>query len=245
MATAQSETTLGEEMSWTTFKARIQNFHNWPSSFRANVWFRGQANPAWRLQPSIDRLFAFESREDRTDRLAELLRAFWKHANGLHRHRLKSSTSATAEMIARHHGLPTSLLDWSASPYVAAFFALQEAPLHGCNAVSVWIMRRTLLDDKALQQIELIEPDETAPTNRRAVEQKSMFLRLNSEARFVDAIVPREALQRFDIYINDRKLALTELDSMNITARSMFRSMDGAARTALLRVQDYELVNNE
>ncbi len=106
-------------------------------------------------------------------------------------------------------------------------------------------MRRTLLDDKALQQIELIEPDETAPTNRRAVEQKSMFLRLNSEARFVDAIVPREALQRFDIYINDRKLALTELDSMNITARSMFRSMDGAARTALLRVQDYELVNNE
>src|SRR3990172_6319875 len=38
----------------------------------------------------------------------------------------------------RHHGFPSPLLDWSRSPYVAAFFAFAQRPHPQCEAVAVY-----------------------------------------------------------------------------------------------------------
>ena len=38
----------------------------------------------------------------------------------------------------RHHGFPSPLLDWTRSPYVAAFFAFRQRPVNSDDGVAVF-----------------------------------------------------------------------------------------------------------
>src|SRR5437870_3733377 len=48
----------------------------------------------------------------------------------------------------RHHGFPSPLLDWSRSPYVAAFFAFMPRPQSTCEAVAIYSFREHVCHGK-------------------------------------------------------------------------------------------------
>lgn len=83
--------------------------------YRSNYAFRGLSDATYELKTSLMRLGGNYQKLE-----GHLLRNFRKYA---HRDAIYSNSEWSWLAMAQHHGLPTRLLDWTFSPYVALHFA--------------------------------------------------------------------------------------------------------------------------
>ncbi|MDC0710777.1 FRG domain-containing protein [Stigmatella sp. ncwal1] len=98
--------------------------------FRSSFVFRGVPDTQHELSPSLNRnQGAFADHEK------GLLRAFRKYARGHFAPACETVWDWLA--LAQHHGLPTRLLDWTFSPYVALHFVTEAPEFYGQDGV-VW-----------------------------------------------------------------------------------------------------------
>jgi FRG domain len=101
--------------------------------------FRGQANAAWNLATSLER----HTPADRSRSSAEqqLLRDFRRRAHVfLQAHLLPTNTGEWLATM-QHFGAPTRLLDVTRSPYVAIYFAVEDAT-DVDGSCAVWAVNR-------------------------------------------------------------------------------------------------------
>ncbi len=94
--------------------------------YRSEYIFRGLSDASYQLKTSLMRLNG-----PYRDLERHLLRNFRKYA---HRNPVSGESVWNLMAIAQHHGLPTRLLDWTYSPYIALHFAtanLQKFDLDG------------------------------------------------------------------------------------------------------------------
>jgi len=119
--------------------------------FRLRAAFRGAGRAGVGLQTSLSRLGGDYAAKER-----HIIRNFRKYA----RRSLDAEDSVWNWLaLAKHHGLPTRLLDWSFSPYVALHFATQLTSDFDRDG-EIWVVRfpevnrclpatlRTLLEDE-------------------------------------------------------------------------------------------------
>lgn len=122
--------------SWSAFNEALEEHLN------GDWLFRGVSSANYSLMPSIGRL-----KDDQPpyspDAEREILEKFKREAIP---HLAYLGARPTDEWewlaLAQHHGVPTRLLDWSESPLVALFFAVDKDPVNKQTNAGFYIVRR-------------------------------------------------------------------------------------------------------
>jgi FRG domain len=174
--------------------------------FRSNFVYRGEGRTANELTTSLQRLGGPYARLER-----HLLRNFRKYA---HRDAVPKETVWDWLALAKHHGLPTRLLDWSHSPYVA---------LHFCTA-----NRQLYREDAAVWLVDYVRAAEHLPPALRSV------LSDEGSNSFTAEMLERAAgsLQELDRLADDEDFAVfyepPSLDDRIVNQFAVFSLMSGA-----------------
>jgi hypothetical protein len=122
--------------------------------FRANHVFRGMGRSTCDLSTSLTRLGGdFAAHE------GHLLRNFRKYA---HRDAVGVDSAWHWLALAQHHGLPTRLLDWSFSPFVALHMATENPGWFDEDGV-VWRLDYLLTNQKLPKPLQDVLKEENPP----------------------------------------------------------------------------------
>jgi hypothetical protein len=239
--------------TWTEFVAVVQG---WPR----NWCFRGQGDERWPLTCSLTRHIevskvcqaAWELQETRIHRI-------FRRKSHLFIDDLPGEDQLEWLALMQHHGAPTRLLDFTWSPYVAAFFALERAT----GPAAVWAINLPLLWDvhqrNRIDGVRVIDADPRdediftryfRPNShafvwqgdpfrmpQRVVAQSGTFLVTSHLGRSVEEILSGypgrgELLIQFVLdTARMRAEAMAALYSMNITQATLFPGLDGLARS--------------
>jgi hypothetical protein len=140
----------------------------------------------------------------------------------------------------RHNGFPSPLVDWTKSPYIAAFFAFRNINSK-VKDVSIFVhMGKFLCGQDPC--IWILGP--TIVTDHKHYLQQSQYSicyrEMGNEIYYanhedVKEDVEETILIKYTIPISEREKVLRKLDSMNITAYSLFGSESSLMETLAMR----------
>ena len=230
-----------ELASWEAFK-------QWAATSRKNLdafLFRGHGSKNFKLETTLHR--AGRCRLERYT--AETLQQFHAQAEAALDLRLDLNDGSDYSVVlglGQHHGLPTPLLDWTESPYIAAFFAFAEAleaePLRPhATHVRIFALTREFVEKTSPSFVVLLYMSpyvcqlQVVPRhNQRLQVQQGRFLVTNvGNLKLMFGSMPgqnKPYLHAIDIPISAARDALEDLAFMGVTAATMFPGLDGICR---------------
>jgi hypothetical protein len=248
--------------SWSIFFGFLET-EVFPASIASKhtyIW-RGQRRSDWSISSSLDRLLQKLNLLSASSRALERLSANHLESfayaargrRGLNPRKLDLRTDANEWWaLGQHFGLATPLVDWTRSPFAAAYFAFEEVGSEQTKDRVVYGLDRLAVERRgaALGEspdegrgsvIEFVEP--MSDENPRLVSQSGLFTRApvgTPVERWVAWAFegsPAPVLLRILIPDADRLSCLRTLNRMNINHLSLFPDLAGASRSTNLKLE--------
>lgn len=220
--------------------------------YNEHLWFRGQRDSSWGLMPSIQR-YNLPETEERHITNDFRIRASQVMENAPSR---KEYSAWMAHM--QHYGLPTRMLDWTKSPLIAAFFAVESNATDAETDSCIWALRPGLLNrieigDSSLYPVDsgtaerMLQPAFTdnpvgddrindkmlacysVQNNLRMYSQQSCFTIHNTRRLLTDIIQP-DLLFKFIIPVDVRDAFRYDLQIFGITRGFVYPDLDNISR---------------
>jgi hypothetical protein len=231
-----------EYSSWLELKRDLFVELFGKSAFRPGRYlFRGMGNADWKLSSSFDRRFSSLGRDLRLRLWEELIKE-WRRSceeTGVPESVVHNDQKLWA--LGQHHGLPTRLLDWTTSPYVAAFFAFDDWVLRlpeEFSHVAIWALHLENPVWSKEMGVEIVTPP--ALENIRLRNQSGMFTLSRSPSATLEEYVEKSgtdlALTKVVLPAGEAVQALPDLDSMGINDYHLFPDLTGLAGMATMRL---------
>lgn len=111
--------------SWRNFHKVAEQFQD----YKDYVW-RGQRCENWSLKAKFDRVVSNITEQERKQKLDSHLKEFKRAVIGRRGANPPELSDEKNWALGQHYGLSTPLMDWTLSPFVAAFFAFAEGRNH-------------------------------------------------------------------------------------------------------------------
>jgi hypothetical protein len=262
-----AHTAVYQLRSWEEFQEKVASFEDLTRKPWDEVWFRGHADAVWRLRTTLER------RSTKIQAVAPYLKVISEiksavetfTGNDFHmptgmeyeqtcreydRFEWVLRESATYMAHLRHGGFPSPLLDWTHSPYVAAYFAFSRARHDGDVAIYAYRERPVNFKIGGSDYPQIISFGPGIKTHKRHFRQQSRYTACVSFKDGQWYFAPHDGvfdakdnlqqdlLWKMTVPANERQKALRYFDKFNLNEFTLFDSEEGLLEMLAARVID-------
>ena len=196
-----------------------------------NYIYRGHKSEKWLLEPTLNRLVKSKTKASLKEIRDEHLLKFRYALRGRIKDSVKYKDEDELWALGQHNGLATPLLDWTSSPYVAAYFSLIE-PREEDGYSFVYTINENSIDE--FRDLKIVNP--ITDENTRLINQSGLFVKVltNQDIEKMYRRKYKEVTNEFEmikikIPNKDREIALRSLNRMNINHNTLFPDIQGAS----------------
>lgn len=120
-----------------------------------NYFYRGQANATWPLQSSLERVVGSKWSAEEAEKFEGFSISQFRPKFHLYdRENIKPESKLAWLSLMQHYGVPTRLLDFTESPYIALYFALETYSPQTGNSLALYALDYAAILEKSIGYIQ-------------------------------------------------------------------------------------------